>query len=165
MSEIIIRNKNRTETTFLDKVRKILPNEGNLNLCFTCGTCAGGCPATGIEDMDPRKFLRMAVLGLDDEIAGHPWVWICSMCERCTFACPMKIDIAALVYEARKLWPREKRPDGILRSCDMALKNESTSAMGTPPDDFRFVIEDVLENKLKQCCLFNWITCQGNHYP
>lgn len=129
----------------MDKVMKTLPKGGNLNLCLTCGTCSSGCPATGLEGMDPRKFLRMAVFGLDEEIAGHPWVWMCSMCCRCTYACPMDIDIAALIYEARNLWPREERPKGILGSCDMALRNESGSAMGASPEDFEFVVEDVAE--------------------
>jgi hypothetical protein len=57
----------------------------------------------------------------------------------------MEVNIAALVHEARKLWPREERPKGILGSCDMALRNESCSAMGTPVEDFKFVVEDVAE--------------------
>jgi ferredoxin len=132
-------------TTFLDKVRELLPKGGNLSLCLTCGACASGCPATGLEGMDPRKFLRMAALGMDEQITGHPWVWMCSMCGRCTYVCPMEINIAGLVFEARKLWPREQRPKGILGSCDMALRNESCSAMGASPEDFQFVVEDVLE--------------------
>ncbi|MDP3479918.1 MAG: 4Fe-4S dicluster domain-containing protein, partial [Desulfoprunum sp.] len=130
--------------TFLDKVRASLPKGGNLNLCLTCGACVSGCPAAGLEGMDPRKFLRMAAMGLDEEITGHNWVWLCSMCTRCTYVCPMEINIAGLIMEARKLWPRDQRPRGILQSCDMALRNESTSATGTPPADFRFVVEDVL---------------------
>ena len=143
--ENAIKIKPVQRNTFMEKVRGLLPQGGNLNLCLTCGACASGCPATGLEEMDPRKFLRMAALGLDDEIAGHPWVWMCSMCTRCTHVCPMQVNIAGLVYEARKLWPREQRPKGILGSCDMALRNPSCSAMGTPPEDFRFVVEDVLE--------------------
>ena len=50
-----------------------------------------------------------------------------------------------LVYNARAEWPRDERPSGIKNSCDMALRNDSTSAMGTAPDDFVFVVEDVLE--------------------
>ncbi len=140
-----IKIESHAKKQFYEKVSEILPNAGNLNLCLTCGACASGCPATGLENMDPRKFIRMVALGLDEEITEHPWVWMCSMCTRCTHVCPMNIEIAQIVFEARKLWPREKRPKGILGSCDMALRNDSCSAMGTPPDDFQFTVEDVLE--------------------
>ena len=135
----------KKQSTFIDDVKKLLPESGNLNLCLTCGACSSGCPATGLEGMDPRKFLRLAALGLDDEILGSNWVWMCTMCQRCVYVCPMKIDIPRLVYNARSKWPREKRPKGILGSCDMALRNDSGSAMGTSPEDFQFVVEDVLE--------------------
>ncbi len=145
MGKVLHINKAK-KSAFLDKVKQALLKGGNLNLCLTCGACVSGCPATGLEDMDPRKFLRMAAMGMDDELFSHKWVWLCSMCMRCSYVCPMKVNIAGLVMEGRRLlWPRRDRPDGILRSCDMALKNPSTSATGTPPDDFRFVVEDVLE--------------------
>ncbi len=145
MSEKVFKLGGKKKNTFLDKVMDILPEGGNLNLCLTCGACSSGCPATGLEGMDPRKFLRMAALGLDDEIVKSNWAWMCTMCQRCVYACPMKIDIPQLIYHVRASWPREERPKGILGSCDMALRNESTSAMGTPPEDFKFVVEDVLE--------------------
>ena len=145
MLEEPITIKGKTESVFLDKVKKLLPEGGNLNLCLTCGACSSGCPATGLEDMDPRKFLRMAALGMDEEILSTPWVWMCTMCQRCIYVCPMQIDIPQLVYNARAAWPREERPKGILGSCDMALRNDSCSAMGTSEEDFKFVVEDVLE--------------------
>ncbi len=132
-------------TSFMDNVMKILPEGGNLNLCLTCGACSSGCPATGIEGMDPRKFVRMAALGLDEEVTKTGWIWCCTQCRRCVYACPMNIDIPGLVFYARAAWPREERPKGILGSCDMALKNEGASAMGAGSDDFKFVVEDVLE--------------------
>jgi ferredoxin len=139
---IEVRNVKRE---FCDKVKGLLTGGGNFDLCFTCGTCAAGCPATGLADMDPRKFLRMLLLGLDEEATKSPWVWMCTQCQRCIYACPMKIDIPALVFNARASWPREERPKGILGSCDMALRNDSCSAMGASPEDFQFVVEDVLE--------------------
>lgn len=129
---------------FREKVKKLLP-EGNLNLCLTCGACASGCPATGLENMDPRKFVRMVALGMDEEITTTPWVWMCSMCQRCIYACPMKVDIPQMVGLARQTWPREERPKGIIGSCDMALKHDTCSAMGTSEEDFQFVVEDVAE--------------------
>ncbi len=130
---------------FKDKVMALLPDGGNLNACLTCGACSSGCPATGLEDMDPRKFLRMAALGMDQEITTTPWVWFCSMCQRCIHVCPMNIDIPQLVYHARNAWPRDERPKGIKNSCDMALKHETCSAMGASEEDFQFVVEDVLD--------------------
>ncbi len=131
------------KTELLDKVKAILPEGGNLDLCLTCGCCVSGCPASGLEGLDPRKFLRMAVLGLDDEILSTPWVWMCTICSRCVYACPMKIDIPKLVYEVRAMWPRDKRPTGIRRSCDFHVK--TGGAMGISKEDWIFVINDVLE--------------------
>lgn len=140
----IIIDKKR-KSIFIDKVKELLPDGGNLNACLTCGACSSGCPATGFDNMDPRKFIRMASLGLDDLIAESNWPWYCTMCQRCIYVCPMKIDIPQLVYNARQLRPRDQRPVGIAASCDLALKNETLSAMGTTMEDFEFVVEDVLE--------------------
>ena len=145
MGEAAIQIGPERPSAFLDRVKEMLPEGGNLDLCLTCGACASGCPATGLHGMDPRKFLRMAALGLDEEITTTPWVWMCSMCQRCIYVCPMKIDIPQLIYNIRGKRPRDERPKGILGSCDMALKNDSCSAMGASPEDFQFVVEDVLE--------------------
>jgi ferredoxin len=145
MAEEAIKIGGKKKSMFLDKVKELLPEGGNLNLCLTCGACSSGCPATGLEDMDPRKFLRMAALGMDEEVTSTPWVWMCTMCQRCIYVCPMKIDIPQLVFNARASWAREDRPKGILGSCDMALKHDTCSAMGTSEEDFQFVVEDVLE--------------------
>jgi len=146
MAETVIKlGRKKKASTFIDKVKEILPEGGNLNACLTCGVCASGCPATGLADMDPRKFLRMASLGMDEEILASDWPWMCTMCMRCIHVCPMKIDIPQLVYNARTLRPREERPVGILGSCDAALKHDTGSAMGTNEEDFEFVVGDVLE--------------------
>ncbi len=145
MSEEAIKLGGKQQSRFMDKVAELLPEGGNLNLCLTCGLCASGCPATGLEGMDPRKFLRMAALGMDEEIQKSEWAWMCTMCQRCVYACPMKINIPQLTFYTRQSWPRETRPKGIVGSCDMALKSESLSAMGAGTEDFQFVVEDVLE--------------------
>ncbi len=130
---------------FKDQVMEILPDGGNLNLCLTCGLCASGCPAAGIEGMDPRTFLRLAALGVDDEILSSEWAWWCTMCQRCIHACPMTIDIPRLIFNVRSAWPRDDRPKGILASCDASLKHDTCSAMGVSEEDWRFVVEDVLD--------------------
>lgn len=135
----------KKKSTIMDMVKQIIPDGGNLNACLTCGACSSGCPATGLEGMDARKFLRMAALGMDEEILKSDWPWMCTMCQRCIYVCPMKIDIPQLIFNIRAMRPRDERPKGILESCNMALKNDTLSAMGTTEEDFQFVVEDVLE--------------------
>ncbi len=144
MADEAIKIEGAHKSVFKDKVMEILPEGGNLNSCLTCGACASGCPATGLDNMDPRKFLRMAALGMDEEIANSNWAWMCTMCMRCIYVCPMQINIPQLVFNARKLNPREERPKGLVGSCDQAL-SDTCSAMGCPQEDFEFVIGDILE--------------------
>jgi heterodisulfide reductase subunit C len=145
MAEEAIKISGKKKSLFIDKVKQLLPEGGNLNLCLTCGACSSGCPATGLEGMDPRKFLRMAALGMDEELLKSEWAWMCTMCQRCIYVCPMKIDIPQLVFNVRKSRPRDERPKGIRGSCDMALKHDTCSAMGASEEDFKFVVEDVAE--------------------
>jgi len=123
----------------------LLPEGASFDACLTCGLCSSGCPASGLENMDPRKFIRMAMLGMNKELSTTPWVWMCTQCRRCQHVCPMNIDISQLVFHARGNWPKELKPSGIVRSCELARSTDSTSAMGLPPEDFVFVVEDVLE--------------------
>jgi dimethylglycine catabolism B len=52
--------------------------------CYTCGTCAGGCPATGlVPGWDPRKAIRAIVFGLEQEVIDSKWPWVCTLCGRC----------------------------------------------------------------------------------
>ncbi len=140
-----IKISGKQKSAFLNKVKELLPDGGNLSACLTCGMCASGCPATGMFDMDPRKFLRMAALGLDDEILKTPWVWACTMCQRCIYVCPMKIDVPQLIYNARASWPRDERPKGIRGSCDAAAKVDSGSAMGLTGEMFTDTVVELLE--------------------
>jgi len=133
------------------EILEVLP-EGNFDLCFTCGTCTGGCPASEQFDMDPRKLIRMLNLGLDEQVRKSPWVWVCTMCARCVFACPMNVDIPKLVYNLRKSVPREQRPKGIMGSCDQHIR--SGNAMGVPKDDFVFTVTDVAEEIAEEQPLF-----------
>ncbi len=130
---------------FKEKAIELLPEGASFDACLTCGLCSSGCPASGLENMDPRKFIRMAMLGMNEELSTTPWVWLCTQCKRCQHVCPINIDISQLVYIARGGWPHDKKPSGIIRSCELARSTDSTSAMGLPPDDFVFVVDDVLE--------------------
>ena len=133
------------DSKFMDRIAEKAPNRGNHDLCIACGACSSACPATGIDGMDARRYLRLAALGLDDELLRSKWVWICSMCVRCTIVCPMEIDIPRLVYGVRNNWAKEEKPKGITGSCDKGLSVDTCSAMGITEEDFVETVEETLE--------------------
>ena len=130
---------------FKESALGLLPDGSNFEACLTCGLCSSGCPASGIENMDPRKFIRMAMLGMNEELSTTPWIWCCTLCKRCQYVCPMSIDVSQLVFLARGNWPEDRKPTGIVRSCQLAQATGSTSAMGMPPADFVSVVDEVLQ--------------------
>ncbi len=109
--------------------------------CFTCATCVSGCPATGIDGFDARKLVRMAVLGMEKELIDARWPWICTMCGRCDYACPMGVKIGDLVRNIRSLRGREDVPGTLHKGVTVALKTGNN--FGIPRDDFIFVMQDV----------------------
>lgn len=75
---------------------------GNLQACYFCGTCTAGCAFSGLRsDIDPRKFMRQIALGLRDEVLNSSFIWLCTICERCTIDCPNKVNMAELVQAIR----------------------------------------------------------------
>lgn len=141
MSEPIAITKRRSR--FKELAQAAIPGGGNLDLCLTCSSCVNGCPATGISEMDPRKFLRMVLLGLDEEVLNTPWIWWCSMCQRCKRACPMGVDIGGLVFMARQQWARENRPRGIQKTCDLQLR--AGNSTGIPKAEWVSLVEEIVE--------------------
>ncbi|MBT7138456.1 MAG: (Fe-S)-binding protein, partial [Rhodospirillaceae bacterium] len=136
----------RTPTIdFMAKAHELLPGNASYDSCLACGLCSSGCPASGLYGIDPRRFIRMAMLGMNEELSNTPWIWTCTMCRRCAYVCPMNIDVSILVGYARGAWPKEKKPQGIVRSCEAQMMSQSTSAMGVMPDDFVEIIEETVE--------------------
>ncbi len=128
------------KTRVKEQIQAAFP-DAHIDYCLTCGLCASGCPATGLEGLDPRKFLRLLVLGQDEEVLSTNWIYSCTMCQRCKHACPMGIDVGRIVYEIRGMRPKEQRPPNLQRSCDLQKKSNST---GIPNEDFVWVVGDVL---------------------
>jgi heterodisulfide reductase subunit C len=113
------------------------------DMCMGCGTCSAGCPMTGVEGFDPRKIVRLVNFGLDQEIVSSKWPWLCTMCGKCEYACPMGINIISMVRTARGMVDREQVPGQIHKGVELCLATGNN--LGLPEEDFTFIIEDVAE--------------------
>ncbi len=64
-------------------------SRANASLCWACSACDSECPVfNGSSALRPQKVLRMANLGLLDELVRLPEIWYCLACKRCTRSCP-----------------------------------------------------------------------------
>ena len=84
-------NQDATAIPIIDfkaRADELLPEGASYDNCLNCGLCSSGCPASGMEGMDPRRFIRMAMLGMNEELSATSWIWTCTQCKRCTVECP-----------------------------------------------------------------------------
>lgn len=109
--------------------------------CITCGSCAGGCPIAGVDGLDPRKIVRMAVLNMQNELVESRWAWKCTMCARCEVACPMNIEITKLMRRIRSITAPEKIPGPLHKGVLTCL--ERGNNLGIPKEDFLLLLEDL----------------------
>lgn len=126
------------------------PDASWADLCLTCGTCASACPIAGVDGLDPRKIVRMAALGLTDELMNTDWIWKCTMCAKCEEACPMDIKIVQLIRKIRSMRPRDQVPGPIHKGVVNCL--ERGNNLGIPKDDFLFLLEDLGDELAEECC-------------
>ena len=91
-----------------DFVEKLVKLSGqNIYKCFQCGTCGGACPMSGELETMPRKIMRMAQFGLEDNIGETKTCWTCASCHTCTVTCPRGIDLARVMEAIRQLTLRK----------------------------------------------------------
>ena len=74
-----------------------------LSLCYTCSSCVAECPVNRFTNrLQPLKYVRMAGLGMAEELLRSPEIWYCLSCNRCTNICPMTVKPAGLLSFLRK---------------------------------------------------------------
>jgi len=77
-------------------------SESNGHMCWTCGSCDTECPvniATG--RLHPQKIIRLANLGLMEELLNLSEVWYCISCKRCLQICPNLVKPATMIAYIR----------------------------------------------------------------
>lgn len=99
------------------------PGGENLYRCYSCGTCTATCLVRRVNpDFNPRRLLRMAVLGMREQVLSSPVIWLCSACDVCYARCPQGIHISELMKAIRNIAVREGyEPSGPIALVDEEL--------------------------------------------
>lgn len=75
----------------------------NFRRCFHCQSCGSGCPVSQAMTYRPNGVIRLVQYGLKSEALECSDIWLCMGCNTCSTACPMAIDIAAVMSALREM--------------------------------------------------------------
>jgi len=98
-----------------------------LDLCIQCGTCVTVCPVEKVGGHAIVSFLEN-----HDTTDYSPW--LCTSCWRCQEACPVGVDIYALMMEQRR---HETAPSGYGTAFESVL--ECGLALEVPQEELNHV--------------------------
>ena len=84
------------------------PGGENIKKCFSCGTCTAGCPVSEVEEeFNPRKIIRMVLLGMKKEVLSSKVIWYCCSCYTCYAQCPQNVKFTDVMAALRHLAIKE----------------------------------------------------------
>ena len=101
-------SREKLQSGFIKKVEEI--SGQSLRSCYQCGKCSAGCPMAFSMDLLPNQIIRLAQLGLEEDIAKSKAIWLCASCVTCSVRCPRGVDLAR-VMEAMRLLTLRKNID------------------------------------------------------
>lgn len=89
-------------TSLLQKIKKHgAGRKLDVSACFNCGNCTAVCPLAEDSGGFPRRVIRMAQVGMEQELLASEELWRCYACGECTQTCPRQADPAAFMAAAR----------------------------------------------------------------
>ena len=84
------------------------PGAENIRKCYACGTCTAGCPVFHVEHKyNPRKIIRMILLGMREEVLKSKIIWLCAQCYVCSANCPQDVDFSNIMMSLRDMAVQE----------------------------------------------------------
>lgn len=84
------------------------PGGENIKVCFGCGICTATCPIREIDTRyNPRKIIRMAILGMRERVLKSDFIWLCSTCYACTERCPQDVKFTNIINAIKNIAVKE----------------------------------------------------------
>jgi heterodisulfide reductase subunit C len=84
------------------------PGGEKIKLCFACGICTASCPIREVDNTyNPRRIIRMVLLGMKDRVLRSDFIWFCSTCYACTERCPQGVCFTEVMNAIKNLAVKE----------------------------------------------------------
>ena len=84
------------------------PGGEKLKVCYACGVCTAGCPVSDVsDDFDPRKIIRMVLMGMRERVLSSDFIWYCTQCFTCSGYCPQNVKFTDIMRVLRDMAVKE----------------------------------------------------------
>jgi len=84
------------------------PGGEKLKVCYACGVCTAGCPVSEVaDDFDPRKIIRMVLMGMKERVLSSDFIWYCTQCFTCSGHCPQNVKFTDIMRVLRDMAVKE----------------------------------------------------------
>lgn len=149
----------RADPDFKDEVAR-RPGAEQIKLCYACGACSARCPIGELDPgFDPRRLIRLVVLGLRHEVLKSPLLWLCSTCYTCQETCPEGVDFTEVLFVLKNMAAEAGHfPPTLAAQIDLLkdhgrlyevgdFENQKREELGLPgieerPEHFRALLKD-----------------------
>lgn len=133
------------------------PGAEHFKQCFTCGTCTASCPVAEVHDeYDPRKIIRMSILGMKEEVLSSDVLWMCSRCYTCYALCPQGVKFTDVLGVLRDMAVKQgyvsKEQDIEARELDKFVQDLRCQLIDQklhPSEDKKKKITEMMNKELK----------------
>ena len=135
------------------------PGAESFMRCFTCGTCTASCPVAEVHDeYDPRRIIRMAVLGMREEVLSSDIMWMCSRCYTCAALCPQNVkftDVISILrdmavkqgYVPRERLEQARELDRMIQTIRCRVIDNKLHPKKKNVEEIKAIVEEELDNK------------------
>lgn len=143
MAEVL--NLDLADPGFADEVAD---TEGGAQIrnCYACGACSALCPVLPQRaEYDPRRIIRLILLGQRDKVLAEPFIWYCSTCLACQEVCPQGVNFTEISFAIKNLAvAKGYMPAGLSGQVDLLsehgrlyeigeFENDKRTKQGLPP--------------------------------
>lgn len=137
ISERAIVDLTKSDTRFLRRLNQEF-SASELSACFQCGVCTASCPIRALDEtFNPRKIMKLAKLGLKDQVLNNEFIWLCSMCFICQERCPQDVRPPEVMTVLRNMAAKEGlAPPNLMKLVQILAKNGRI-----------YVIDDFIEDE------------------
>lgn len=105
--KMIVMDSSELDFRFPRNVMK-QPGGEAIQKCFQCAVCVANCPIRAIETgYNPRRIIKMTLLGMKDRVLSEEFIWLCSVCFLCQERCPQEVRPPEVMNAIKNLAVKE----------------------------------------------------------